>query len=260
MAIQTADVLKGYFNAGDTPTESQLADLVDTLFGMAIIVEPTGGNIIAGIGAGIHFVNPLIGNNVLIGQNVGAGMTTCADSVGIGGAALQHQVGGGDMVAVGINALMTCIDGFGDNAYGDNSMIYLEHGTNNNAFGFQSFAGLTSANGNSGFGDSAGRSVLTGSYNSFLGMHAGYHASQKTDAAYSTAIGYGAYTTKDYQVVLGADDVVETLLRGDVAHTGSKIGFNGTAPIAKPLLATGAGRVVDDVITVLQNYGLVRQS
>lgn len=38
------------------------------------------------------------------------------------------------------------------------------------------------------------------------------------------------------------------------------VGFNGTAPIAKPVLATGAGKTVDEVITVLQNYGLVSQS
>jgi hypothetical protein len=38
------------------------------------------------------------------------------------------------------------------------------------------------------------------------------------------------------------------------------IGFHGVTPIARPVLATGAGRTVDDVITALQNRGLVKQS
>lgn len=39
-----------------------------------------------------------------------------------------------------------------------------------------------------------------------------------------------------------------------------KIGFHGVAPIARPILATGTGKTVDDVITALQTRGLVRQS
>lgn len=38
------------------------------------------------------------------------------------------------------------------------------------------------------------------------------------------------------------------------------VGFFGVAPVARPLLATGAGHTVDDVITALQTLGLVRQS
>jgi hypothetical protein len=42
--------------------------------------------------------------------------------------------------------------------------------------------------------------------------------------------------------------------------SGEKIAFWGSTPIVQPVLATGAGRTVDEVITVLQNLGLVRQS
>ena len=38
------------------------------------------------------------------------------------------------------------------------------------------------------------------------------------------------------------------------------LGFFGVTPIARPLLATGASATVDNVIAVLQNLGLVRQS
>lgn len=42
--------------------------------------------------------------------------------------------------------------------------------------------------------------------------------------------------------------------------SGQKLGFFGQTPIVQPLLATGGGKLVDDVITVLQNLGLVRQT
>lgn len=42
--------------------------------------------------------------------------------------------------------------------------------------------------------------------------------------------------------------------------SGEKIGFFGATPIVQPLLATGTGATVDNVITALQNLGLVRQS
>lgn len=45
---------------------------------------------------------------------------------------------------------------------------------------------------------------------------------------------------------------------GGVATTGP-VGFNGSPPLAPPVLATGALHTVDDVITMLQNYGLCTQ-
>ncbi len=49
-------------------------------------------------------------------------------------------------------------------------------------------------------------------------------------------------------------------LDGALNHDGTSVGFYGTAPIAQAVLATGAGATVDDVITALQNLGLVKQS
>lgn len=54
---------------------------------------------------------------------------------------------------------------------------------------------------------------------------------------------------------LGAGDFTIT---GKLAVSGN-VGFNGTTPIAKPVLTTGVSDV-DAVITVLQNYGLAKQS
>ena len=45
-----------------------------------------------------------------------------------------------------------------------------------------------------------------------------------------------------------------------VSWNDTGVAFNGVAPVARQLLATGAGATVDDVITLLQNCGLARQS
>lgn len=42
--------------------------------------------------------------------------------------------------------------------------------------------------------------------------------------------------------------------------TAQKLGFYGVTPVARQLLATGAGHTVDDVITFLQTVGLCRQT
>ena len=52
----------------------------------------------------------------------------------------------------------------------------------------------------------------------------------------------------------------EVEIDGDLNHDGSNVGFYGTAPIAQAVLATGAGATVDNVITALQNLGLVKQA
>ncbi len=49
-------------------------------------------------------------------------------------------------------------------------------------------------------------------------------------------------------------------LYSQLSHGGTTLGFYGVTPIARQTLPTGAGRTVDDVITALQNLGLVKQS
>ncbi len=48
--------------------------------------------------------------------------------------------------------------------------------------------------------------------------------------------------------------------QGDINHDGTNVGFYGVAPVARQLLATGAGATVDQVITALQTLGLLRQT
>ena len=79
----------------------------------------------------------------------------------------------------------------------------------------------------------------------------------KIDALWNTATN-GA--TKGDLVLSAYDTAAREGLR--IRGNGSlpAIGFYGVAPIERALLATGAGATVDNVITALQNLGLVKQS
>ncbi len=48
--------------------------------------------------------------------------------------------------------------------------------------------------------------------------------------------------------------------QSEVRSNSAAIGFHGVTPVARQVLATGAGHTVDDVITALQALGLVKQS
>jgi len=74
-----------------------------------------------------------------------------------------------------------------------------------------------------------------------------------TDAADATRNAEGHlsafYTTTERDCIAWGANSTDPLL-----------GFYGVTPIARAVLATGAGHTVDDVITALQNLGLVKQS
>lgn len=66
-------------------------------------------------------------------------------------------------------------------------------------------------------------------------------------------------TANNASVIVYTDHKVA--ITGDLHHgSGCKVGFYGKTPIDQAVLATGAGHTVDDVITALQNLGLVKQS
>jgi hypothetical protein len=67
--------------------------------------------------------------------------------------------------------------------------------------------------------------------------------------------------TRKAKLSLSAYDTAARLgLEIQASGTESMIGFHGVTPIARAVLAAGAGASVDDVITALQNLGLVKQS
>jgi len=76
----------------------------------------------------------------------------------------------------------------------------------------------------------------------------------KATAAYGLFIEAQSGSTANYSIYTGTGDV---RLMGSATD---KLGFHGVAPVAQQTLATGAGATVDNVITALQNLGLVKQS
>lgn len=97
-------------------------------------------------------------------------------------------------------------------------------------------------------------------------LFAAYLNISQTDA--ENLVGYifgtGDRTVTGDQTVTGSvitNSVKQRTAAGlTVGIATDKLGFYGKAPIVQAVLATGAGATVDDVITALQNIGLVKQA
>jgi hypothetical protein len=106
----------------------------------------------------------------------------------------------------------------------------------------------------------------TGTAAAGFGAGLAWQLESSTTAAQSAArvqaLWYEAtHATRKADLVLTAYDTAEREgLRIRGAGSAPAIGFYGVTPIERALLATGAGASVDDVITALQNLGLVKQS
>ncbi len=125
---------------------------------------------------------------------------------------------GSSTTAIGFSALYSNVGG-------------VSSSQENTAVGASALRLVSSGGGNVALGHSAGRTITTGSNNTFIGYYAGYDALQKVDAANSMALGNGAYTTADNQVVIGNSAITQTLLNGNVgigtASPGSTLDVKG---------------------------------
>jgi len=109
-------------------------------------------------------------------------------------------------------------------------------------------------------GGTAGRIAFTGhlasasNYGSDLGTTGGAFATVRAGvfrADYAVGLAFAA----------GSNIQMDTATGTKIGTaTAQKIGFWNATPVVQQVLATGASHTVDDVITVLQNLGLVRQS
>ena len=72
----------------------------------------------------------------------------------------------------------------------------------------------------------------------------------------------GTDATRSADLILSVYTVAtaQEAIRASAAAAGVRLGFYGVTPTARQLFATGAGHTVDQLITVLQNLGLIRQS
>jgi hypothetical protein len=157
-------------------------------------------------------------------------------------------------------AVRAHIAGDGTPHFPDDAAAYTQRvGLNSSASGVWSAAFGRNATANA----SSERAAAFGSLASADFDHATALGAQATAGAIgAVAIGstssaarvtFGAYYTDTFQEGMR--------IEGNNGATGGvKISFYGVASIDRQLLATGTGATVDDVITTLQNLGLLRQS
>lgn len=168
--------------------------------------------------------------NSAFGTAAAANTTTAGNNSAFGAYALQLNTTGGSNTAVGVNAGYNLTTGVvnvcvgvqaGNTIGGGNFNTYVGGASGGNAttsfnaaVGYSSLGSLTTGAGNTAVGGSAGTSITTGNNNCFVGTNAGNNVLQKVDADTTIAIGFGAYTTKNNQCVIGTASISETLVYG----------------------------------------------
>ncbi len=182
-----------------------------TSTGVVFALDSTVNGLTVGKGA-----NSLV-HNTALGLTALPVATTGDSNTAVGFEALHDDTTGSSNVAVGAVALANNIAGIDNAAVGTSSLLGNTNGNHNCAFGTAALYTNTSGHNNVGVGWGAGYSITTGHENTFVGTVAGFDAAQKVDAVNSTAVGNGAYTTADNQVVIGNANVTATVLRGGVS-------------------------------------------
>jgi hypothetical protein len=141
----------------------------------------------------------------------------------------------------------------------NNSIMTLGSGyTNVLSLANKSGMGITTY---SGYMVEAISSILADANTMTIGTYAGLNVN--TQAAVTNLTVTNMYGVLIGDITGGATNYAIYTGRGDVrlmSNTADKLGFWGATPIAQAVLATGVSHTVDDVITALQNLGLVKQS
>jgi hypothetical protein len=122
-------------------------------------------------------------------------------------------------VAIGKSALRGVATSETSNnlAIGINSGYKVTTAKNNIFVGNNAGYNLTSGYCNTIIGDGAGKAVTTGYFNTIVGRNANAPAAGRG----TVVIGDGAVATKNYQAVIGADNITETLVKGDLVVRGT---------------------------------------
>lgn len=155
-------------------------------------------------------------NNVMFGDVAGESLTTGTGNTIFG------NISGGNITSGIQNTLLGGATGTAITSGNRNTIAgvaagdAITTGDDNSCFGFGAGTEITVGSGNTCGGNLSGVFIVTGSNNTFLGNNAGNNASQKTDATNSMALGNGAFTTANNQIVLGNTSVTNTVLRGTV--------------------------------------------
>lgn len=146
---------------------------------------------------------------------------TGSDHTAIGCEALQYTTGGVGNTAVGKRAARWNSTGTGNTALGDTALEFNTTGDRNASVGYSSLLNLDGGDDNAALGNSAGRGLAgAASRNTMLGFGAGAAALQKVDAQNTICIGADSWSTADNQTVIGNNQTVQTVLRGNNLQVG----------------------------------------
>lgn len=146
--------------------------------------------------------------------------------LGIGYRTAEYVASGDDAIYIGTAAGVNRADGtrvifIGTNAGGFPALTpdpntgagAQDAGDRSIGIGYEALKQSTGSD-HTALGDSAGASLTGGSDCVFVGSSAGNHASQKVDAAGTTVVGKGAYSTRDNEVVIGKSTDTHVTLAG----------------------------------------------
>jgi len=218
----------GYYNSaqGAYALYSNTTGNSNSAQGLYALLSNTTGNSNSAQGYAALRYNTTGSNNSAQGYAALRYNTTGYYNSAQGAYALYSNTTGNSNSAQGLYALFYNTTGNSNSAQGLYALYSNTTGYNNSAQGYNALRSNTTGYNNSAQGYNAGRTIIDGNSNTFIGYIAGYHASQKTNAVNSMALGNGAYTTADNQVVIGNTSVTQTLLNGNV-------GIGTTAPSGK---------------------------
>lgn len=203
-------------------------------------------NVFLGHHSGFGFSTFSTGNqNNLIGVDTGVSLLTGFGNNGVGYRTFYNLTNGYNNCAFGDLAGFNLSTGISNCLFGRDAGFTLTTQSSNVIMGQRAGYFLTGGS-NTILGDLAGNVLTSASRNVFIGVNSGSSASQKVDAVNSIAIGNGAFTTKNNQVVLGADTIVETILQGAVNFQSINLTGLNTAPLS----ATDTGNEGEIRVTV----------
>ena len=156
-------------------------------------------------------------NNIGAGADAMLAVKEAHDNVVLGKAAAYNGANLKNNVVLGAYAMTgTAASVAANNVVIGRNAGWYTTGNDNTFLGYQAGYKVGFANGNTCIGKNA-YGETTGNHNTIIGEESGYSASVNN----STAIGYQAKATKSNQMVLGGNNITETLCKGDLVVRGT---------------------------------------
>jgi hypothetical protein len=211
----------GFWNTfiGENTAENAVGSTRSVVIGYYTLNALQGGH--RNIGIGTFAMSQMIGgeDNIAIGSDNMLEVKGAEACVSIGFAAMYKGKKRTEDIAIGISAMRgdATSDTGGNIAIGKQAGYKVTTAKSNIFLGKQAGYNLTSGYSNTLIGDGAAKSLTTGYFNTVIGRNAVVPAAARG----AIVIGDGATATKNYQAVIGADNITETLIKGDLVVRGT---------------------------------------